>query len=162
MVSRYILLLGDEAVDHIRGDNVKSWNTLRKGLGLGPEYVPDWEGDAKKLYVGQLAEKLEPLLIDDGDAEGATLVRGYDGMYRGQSQFAVHAGLSTFESYTRLEGEWASVEPNPPSPFPDVGNISLLCTVHLAGHVFKRFGIATKELESIRAGIDVDFNEGSA
>lgn len=161
LVSRYILLRGDKAVDHIKGDNVKSWNTLRKGLGLGPEYVPDWEGDAKKLIVGQLAEKLEPLLLAAGDTEGADLARAYNPIFRGQSQFTVHAGLSTFELYTRLEDEWASVEPNPPSPFPNVGNISLLCTVHLAWHVFERFGIATNELESIRAGIKADFNEAS-
>lgn len=162
LVSRYILLRGDEAVDHIKGAYVKSTKTLVKEAGLGPEYVPDWEGDTNKLNVGQLAQMLKPLLVDDGDTEGADLASGYTAIYRGQSQFTVHTGISTLHLYTRLEGEWASVESNPPSPFPDVGRISLRCTLHLAGHVFKRFGIVTNELESIRAGILAEVNEGSA
>ena len=162
MVSRYILLRGDEAVDHIKGAYVKSTNTLVKEAGLGSKYVPDWEGETKKLNISQLAQKLRPLLVDDGDTEGANLARGYTAIYRGQSQFTVHTGISTLHLYTSLEGECASVEPKPPAPFDNVGNISLLCTVHLAWHVFERFGIATTELESIRAGINADFNEGSA
>lgn len=162
LVSQSILLRGDEAIDEIKGDNVKSRNTFQKESGRRLKYVPEWQGKAKKLIYSQLAEKLEPLFVKACDTEGATLASGYTGIYRGHSQFTVHAGLSTFNLYMRCEGEWASVERNPPAPVPDVGKISLLCTVHLAGHVFKRFGIATKELESIRAGFDVAFNEGSA
>ena len=162
LVSQSILLRGDEAVDEIAGDYVKSTTTLVREASLGPEYVPDWEGNAKKLNVAQLAEKLRPLLVDAGDTEGADLTRGYTGIYRGQSQFTVHTGISTLNLYTRFEGEWASIEPNPPTPFPDVGNVSLLCTAHLAWHVFKRFGIATREVESVWARIRADLNERSA
>lgn len=159
LVSRYILLRGDEAIAEIQGDYVKSTKTLGKALGLEPKHVLDWDGKEEKLIIRQLSAKLEPLLLEVGDTEGAKLAGAYDQIYRGGSQYAVHAGLSTLGLYTRIEDGRVSVEPNPPAPFDDIGRIPLFCTLHLAGLVFERFGIATDALESIRVGILADFGE---
>lgn len=158
LVSRYILLRGDDAVSEIKGDHVKNTRTLNTRLGLGSEYVPDWEGDAQKLIIGQLTEKLEPMLVKAGDTDGTALVKGYDPIYRAQSQYAVHAGLSTLGLYVRLGEESWSVEPNPPAPFDDIGQISLFCTLNLALHVFNRFGIATDAVEAVSQAVLDEFN----
>ena len=159
MVSQYILLRGTEAVDHLTAAFFANMNTLDRALGEEPTFIRDGEEAAEKLIVGQLAEKLRPLLVNAGDTVGADLARDYAYIYRGHSQFSVHAGLSTFALYSRSEGEGASVEPNPPAPHPYVGSTSLRCTLHLAEQVFERFEIATNELESIRAGIVADAKE---
>ena len=158
LVSRYILLRGDEAVNEIKSGHVKNTRTLKGKLGMGSEYIPDWEGATEKLIIGQLAEKLGPMLVESGDTEGATLVKGYAPIYRGQSQYAVHAGLSTLGLYIRLGEESWSVEPTPPAPFDAIGQISLLCTLHLAGHVFERFEIATDAVEAVRQALLDEFN----
>jgi len=131
LVSQYILLGGDGAIDRLKSDYVKNTTTLQRELGLGSKYTRDWEGDAQRLISCQLAQKLQALLVKAGDTEGVDLVSGaYDRIYRVQSQFAVHTGLSTLWRYSSIEGEWVSVEPSPPSPLPNVGNISLRCTLH--------------------------------
>lgn len=148
LVSLYVLLRGEEALSEICGDYVVNTRRLSKSLGLEAEHVSDWKEGAKRLNYYQLAEALGPLLIQAGETcEATAAVMGYSATYRVQSQFSVHAGLSTIRPYIRIGDESSSVETNPPAPLDGNGQFAALYTLHLARYVFERFGIPTDAVE---------------
>ncbi len=149
MVSLYVLLRGEEALSEIGDDYAVNTDNLNKGLDLRLEHVPDREDGASRLKINQLAQKIGPLLVEAGEAGDTDMaVKGYNATYRVQSQYAVHAGLSTMARFIRL-GEWSSsVEPNPPAPFYGNSQFAALYTLHLAKYVFKRFEIPTDAVEA--------------
>lgn len=149
LVSLYVLLRGKEALPEIEADHVMYTRILGKKFGLGPEHLPDPEEEARKLKIHDLAKKIGPLLVEAGVDEAADLgVMGYDGVYRIQSNYAVHAGLSTIILHLRIRDGLCSVEPNPPAPFDDNSQFAAFYTLHLAKYVFERFGIATGTVEA--------------
>lgn len=116
---------------------------------MDPEHV-DPDEEARKLEIYALAERIGPLLVEAGEAGSADMgVQGYDGVYRVQSQYAVHAGLSTMTRHIRIKDEPWSVEPNPPPPFDDdKSQYAAIYTLQLAKYVFERFEIATGGIEA--------------
>lgn len=149
LVSLYVLLKGKEALPKIGGDYVRHTRILITKLDLKPEHVPDQAEKARNLKIYELAKSIDELLVEAGDAAGADAgVKRYDGVYRVQSQFAVHAGLSTIRPHIRIRDESWSVEPNPPAPFEDNSQYAAIDTLHLAKYVFERFGIATDAVEA--------------
>lgn len=150
LLSLHLVLRGEETLAEICGDNVVHTRKLITGLDLGSEYDPDWDENPNKLTIYQLAQKLGPLLNEageDGDADVG--VTEYNAVYRPQSQYAVHAGLSTIALYLKCQGEesW-SVEPTPSAPFGEVSQFSALRTLRLAKYVFESFGISTEAVEA--------------
>ncbi len=148
LVSLHVLLRGDEALREVAGDDIFYKRDLTKHFESGAAYQPDWEGRVAKLNYKQLAERLEPLLIQAGEPVDIPPVMGYVATYRVQSLFAMHAGLATIGRYLRYgETSW-SVDPTPPAPFDDNGLTPALYTLHLAKYVFKHFRIATDAVEA--------------
>lgn len=155
LVSLYVLLKGEEALPEIGGDYVKHTRILIRNLDLKPEHVPDQEEEARNLNVCELAKRIEPLLFEAGDAGAADAgVKRYDGVYRVQSQYAVHVGVSTIRPYLRIRDESWSVKRNAPTLFDDNSQYAAIDTLHLAKYVFERFGIATEAVESAMDEID--------
>ena len=156
LVSLYVLLQGEEALDEISGDYVKHVRILSEKLGVRPEHVPDLDEEARKLNIHNLAQRIGPLLVKAGDAEGADMgVKRYDGIYRVQSQYAVHAGLSTVLPHIRIKEESWAVERNPPHPFDhEHSQHAAIYTLHLAKYVFKCFGIETAAVEAAKEELD--------
>ena len=149
LVSIYVLLKGEESLTEIGDDYVKHTRILAKKFDLRPNHVPSSEEKARKLNIFQIAQKVGPLLVEAGETGGADAgEKGYTATYRVQSQYAVHAGLSTIRPYIRIEDESWSVEPNPPAPFDSNSVFPAIYTLHLAKYVFERFGIATGAVEA--------------
>ena len=149
LVSLYILLQSKKALLEIGADYVKHIRILSEKFDLEPEHVPDSKEKGRKLRIYDLAERIGPLLVEAGEARDADAgVKEYDGVYRVQSQFAVHAGLSTIRPHIRIRDESWSLEPNPPAPFDDNSQFAAIYTLHLAKYVFERFGLATDAVEA--------------
>ena len=149
LVSIHVLLRGEEALHEVAGDDIFWKRLLSERLNLGFAYHNDWEGKIGKLNFKKLADDLGPLLLkagEHGDPDGVT---GYDVTYRVQSQFAVHASLATIGSYLRYGDRTWGVIPNPPAQFRATSQTPALYTAHLAGYVFKAFGLETEELDRI-------------
>lgn len=150
LLSLHLVLRGEEALSEICDDYVVHTRKLTNGLDLGFEFDPDWDEKPNKLNFYQLAQKLGPLLNkagEDGDPEVG--VTEYNALYRPQSQYAVHAGLSTIALYLNCQGEesW-SVEPTPSAPLGEVSHFAALRTLRLAKYVLESFGISTEAIET--------------
>ena len=159
LVSRDILLRGEKAVSELEEDYKLNTGKLLEGLPLRSKPAPDGKKDGKKkkpqrLDLRKLSKKLAPLLADAGDAEGAEwAAKGYFAVYRGQSNFSVHVGVSVLLPHIRVEERSFSVERNPRATRLKDSMVSLLCTLHLALFVFDRFGIATEGVQAVRQSL---------
>ena len=169
LVSLYVLLEGEEALHEIGCDYVKHVRILGEKFDVDPEHV-DPDEEARKLKIYDLAEKIGPLLVKASGAGDADMgVKRYDGVYRVQSQYAVHAGLSTISRHIQIKDESWSVEPNPPHPIDDdKSQHAAIYTLHLTKYVFECFGIATDavreakdELDQHVRGHPLDLNRGT-
>ena len=96
VVSLYVLFRCRETLSEIADDYAVRTRLLNEKLNLGSKHVPNPKKGARRLNYEQIAKKVGPLLADAGEAGSvdAALI-AYAATYRVQSQYAVHAGLST-------------------------------------------------------------------
>jgi len=141
LVSLYVLLAGDEAIQVVAGDDIYWKRRLSGGLRLDREYHPDWAGKIAKLNYKALSDRVLELLRERESVDGPAGVTGYDVTYSYQSLFSLHGNLATIASHIVYgEDEWTvAVETAPASV--DVALTPVLHTVHLAQYVFKEFGL---------------------
>ena len=143
LVSLYVLLGGDKALQVIIGDDIYWKRRLSKALRLGrDDYHPDWAEKPEKLNYKELYEdRLLELLRKRESVDGPTGVTGYDVTYRYESLVSVHANFTTISGHL-VDGDdnWA-VSVDSSLPPEDAAVTPVLHTVHLAHYVFKEFGL---------------------
>jgi hypothetical protein len=176
-LSLYSLLGGYEALDvlwkdhafhakHLVDANRDLWDET--GGDDVREMVAEW-GDGELLRFATLRDCVDELLRDAGDDSDLTL--WYDLLYRGESTFNVH-GLGQIERYIDLETNPWSLRWHPEPVAAHGSYVTATVLVgHLAGHLFERHGIGTRELEARREalietvnaerGISPNLQEGS-
>ena len=143
----------------VAGDDIHWKRILSEKLELGLRYHDDWEGKTNKLNFKKLADDLRPLLERAGEKGNPDGAVGYDVTYRVQSLFALHAGLATIGAYIRYGPQTWGVDLRPPSPFSRPTQTPALHTAHLAGYVFRVFGLATDELDRLAEQILKDVRD---
>ena len=145
VVSLYVLLDGDKALQVIAGDNIHWKRSLDRGLRLEREqdahYQQDWTVKIVKLKYKDLHDRLLELLRERESVDGPAGVTGYDVTYRYESLVSSHANLTTIgEHLVCGDDEWAVSVDSSKTP-DDVAVTPVLYTVHLAHYVFKEFGL---------------------
>jgi len=153
LVSLYVLLAGDEALQVVAGDDIYWKRRLSKGLRLEREYHPDWAGKIAKLNYKALSERVLDLLREREPVEGPKGVTGYDVTYGYQSLFSLHANLATIGGHLVYGDEEWSVALESPDPPSDVAVTPVLHTVHLAQYVFEEFGLDGDAMDPLVADL---------
>ena len=149
VVSLYVLLDGDKALQVIAGDDIHWKRILSRELRLERElereqdayYQQDWTGKIAKLNYFDLHDRMLKLLREREPVDGPAGVTGYDVTYRYESLVSSHANLTTIgEHLVYGDDEWAVSVDSSKTP-DDVAVTPVLYTGHLAQHVFKEFGL---------------------
>ena len=142
VVSLYVLLAGDEALQVIACDDIYWKRRLSKKLRLErDDYHLDWTGKLAKLNYKDLHDRLLELLRERESVDGPAGVTGYDVTYSYESLVSSHANLMTIgEHLVYGDDEWAVSVDSSKTP-DDVAATPVLYTNHLAQHVFKEFGL---------------------
>ncbi len=142
LVSLYVLLAGDEALQVIAGDDIYWKRRLSKALRLErDDYHPDWDGRLAKLNYKKLYDRMLELLRERESVDGPAGVTGYDVTYGYESLVSGHANLTTIGGHLVYgDGDWAVSVDSSLTP-DDVAVTPVLHTVHLAHYVFKEFGL---------------------
>ena len=108
LVSLYVLLAGDEALQVIAGDDIYWKRRLAKALRLErDDYQPDWAGRLAKLNYKELHDRMLVLLREREAVDGPAGVTGFDvTSQRGARQrpAVVHFFFVIDESITRSFG----------------------------------------------------------
>jgi hypothetical protein len=159
IVSLYVILGDDAAAFHVMDDYARSVRILSEKYGFplsqqtqawrnrGPrtpqEPPPDPE---RRLNYEQIAARVGKLLeaASDPTAMGKRATELYDTVYRGESLMSSHAGLGSFSPYVDWHAEpWRIVDrpQRRPKSADDPSVIGVLLTAHLAGYVFREFGL---------------------
>ena len=163
VVSLYVLLDGDKALQVIAGDDINWKRILSRELRLERElererdayYQQDWTGKPAKLNVKDLHDRLLELLRERESVDGPAGVTGYDVTYRYESLVSSHANLMTIgEHLVYGDDEWAVSVDSSKTP-DDVAATPVLYTSHLAQHVFKEFGLDGDAMSSFVADLVV-------
>ena len=142
LVSLYVLLAGDEALQVIAGDNIYWKRRLSKALRLErDDYHPDWDGRLVKLNYKELHDRMLELLRKREPADSPTGVTSYDATYRYESLVSVHANLTTIGGHLVCRDDDWTVSVDSSLTPDDVAVTPVLHTVHLAHYVFKEFGL---------------------
>ena len=141
LVSLYVLLAGDEALQAITGDDIYWKRRLSKALRLGrDDYRPD-SAEPAKLNYKELHDRMLVLLREREPVDGPAGVTSYDVTYRYESLVSVHANLTTIGGHLACgDDDWA-VSVDSSHTVDDVALSPALHTVHLARYVFKDFGL---------------------
>ena len=149
VVSLYVLLDGDKALQVIAGDDIHWKRILSRELRLERElereqdayYQQDWTVKIAKLNYFDLHDRMLKLLREREPVDGPAGVTGYDVTYRYESLVSSHANLTTIgEHLVCGDDEWAVSVDSSKTP-DDVAVTPVLYTGHLAQHVFKEFGL---------------------
>ena len=142
LVSLYVLLAGDDALQVIAGDDIYWKRRLSKALRLErDDYQPDWAGRLAKLNYKELHDRLLKLLREREAVDGPAGVTGFDVTYGYESLVSVHANLTTIGGHLVYgDDAWAVSVDSSLTP-DDVAVAPVLHTVHLAQYVFKEFGL---------------------
>ena len=142
LVSLYVLLAGDEALQVIARDNIYWKRRLSKALRLErDDYRLDWAGRLAKLNYKELHDRMLELLREREPLDGPAGATGYDVIYSYESLVSAHANLTTIGGHLVYgDDDWAvsvdsSLQPD------DIAVTPVLHTVHLAHYVFKEFGL---------------------
>lgn len=153
VVSLHLALRGEAAARDVEADDIYWKRRFPEKLRPEKPYQPDWKGTPRRLNMRKLADDIPRLLQAQGEPHNAELPSGYDLIYRVQSLFGVHAGLSTLGPYIWDGPDAWRLIARPEAPFPLVEQTPALATAHLAKYVFGCFGVTALELESIAARI---------
>ena len=142
VVSLYVLLAGDEALQVIADDDIYWKRRLSKALRLErDDYQQGWTGKPAKLSYKDLHDRMLKLLRERESVDGPAGVTGYDVTYRYESLVSSHANLTTIgEHLVYGDDEWA-VSVDSSQTRDDVAVTPVLHTGHLAQYVFKEFGL---------------------
>ena len=159
VVSLYVLLDGEKALQVIAGDDIHWKRILSRDLRLEREqdayYQQDWTGKIEKLKYEKLHDRILKLLREREPVDGPAGVTGYGVTYRYESLFSSHANLTTIgEHLVYGDDEWAVSVDSSKTP-DDVAVTSVLYTSHLAQHVFKEFGLDGDAMSSFVADLVV-------
>lgn len=115
LVSLYVLLGGDDAVQVVAGDDIHWKRRLSGALKLNQDYHPNWPGRIEQLNYRVISERVLELLRQHGEPVTAGGVTGYDVTYRVQSLFAVHANIATITAHIAYgPDEWTVMIDTPP------------------------------------------------
>ena len=114
VVSLYVLLDGDKALQVIAGDDIHWKRILSRELRLERElereqdayYQQDWTGKIAKLNYFDLHDRMLKLLREREPVDGPAGVTGYDVTYRYESLVSSHANLTTIGEHL-VYGDWA-------------------------------------------------------
>ena len=148
VVSLYVLLGGEEALQRITGNDIYSKRRLSKFWPELDDYHPDSAEGPKRLDYRQLNECVRERLREQGESvDGPAGVTGYDVTYACESLFSVHANGETIGRQHLVKGDdyWAVSVDSSLTPG-DVVEGPMLYTSHLAQHVFEKFGLAVAGL----------------
>ena len=142
LVSLYVLLDGDEALQVITGDDIYWKRRLFKALRLERDgYHPDRVGRLSKLNYKELHDRVFELLREREPVDGPAGVTGFDVTYGYESLVSVHANLTTIGGHLVCEDDdWAVSVDSSLTP-DDVAATPVLYTGHLARYVFEAFGL---------------------
>ena len=155
LVSLYVLLSGDEALQAIAGDNIYWKRRLSKALQLGQDdYQRDWPGRIVRLPTYyELDKRVRELLREREPVDGPAGVTGYNVIYSYESLVSTHANLTTIGGHLVYgDDEWA-VSVDSSISQDDVAVTPVLHTVHLAHYVFKEFGLDGDEMSPFVADL---------
>ena len=148
VVSLYVLLAGEEALQVIVDDDTYSKRSLSK---LWPKLDvdrPDLDGRPPRLNYKQLHDRVRELLRERGESVGGEAeVTGHDVTYRCESLFSVHANWETIGRQHLVNGDdyWA-VSVDSSLTTGNVVEAPVLYTSHLAQYVFEKFGLDVADL----------------
>ncbi len=142
LVSLYVHLAGDEALQVIASDDIYWKRRLSKALRLErDDYQPDWPRRLAKLNYTELHKQVLTLLREREAVDGPAGITSLDVTYRYESLASVHANLTTIGGHLVYgDDEWAVSVDSSQKP-DDVAVTPVLHTVHLAQYVFNEFGL---------------------
>lgn len=147
LVSLYVLLKGDPALDEISADYADAVRVMAERAYLSAELrakVLQHTGvrKSKRLGYEQIARALGPML-SQVEGKEVTALSLYDNMYRAESLHSTHAGLGSIKPYLRTDEKqeaWSVVE----NPGPQVEHEEIIASwlvTYLAKHVFEAFEV---------------------
>lgn len=149
VVSLHLALRGEAAAKDIEADDIFWKRRFPEKLRPDKPYRPEWDGTPRRLNIKELADQIPALLRAQGESHNPELPTGYDLIYRVQSLFGVHAGLSTLGAYISYGQDLWRLTNRPQSPFPLLEQTPALLTAHLAKYVFACYGVSAIEVEAI-------------
>ena len=163
LVSLYVLLDGDEALEVLVADNIYRMRQMRPifealRLEVDHHYDPDPDSvkEPKPLNYKRLHERVRKLLRKGGESvDGPAGVTDYDVIYRSDSLFSTHANLFTIGGHL-VWGDDGGLAVSVDSSEMQNDAIALgpvLYTNHLAQSVFKKFGLDGAAMNSFVADL---------
>ena len=144
LVSLYVLLGGDKALEVIVDDHTQWSRHLSKSLRIeGDQHHPDSVKKQNKLNYWEMHKRVIELLRERGEpVDGPAGVTGYDVIYRSESLFSTHANVFTIGRHLVCgDDEWAVSVDSSETRGDDVALAPVLYTNDLAQRVFKEFGL---------------------
>ena len=142
LLSLYVLLAGDEALQAITGDDIYWKRRLSKAFRLGRDDYRTDSAEPARLNYKELHDRLLVLLREREPVDGRPVgVTGYDVTYRYESLVSVHANLTTIGGHLVCRDDGWAVSVDSSQTADDVVLTPALNTVHLAQYVFKEFGL---------------------
>ena len=163
LVSLYLLLDGDEALEVLVADDIYRMQQMRPvfeelPLEVDHHYDPDTDSvkKPKPLNYKQLHERVRKLLRKGGEpVDGPAGVTGYDVIYRPDSFFSTHANLFTIGGYLVCgDDEWAVSVDSSHALADDVVRDPVIYTNYLAQRVFEKFGLDGDAIPGREADLD--------
>ena len=144
LVSLYVLLGGDKALEEILDSHIQRSHQLYKSLRMeGDHHQLDSVKNQKKLDYWEMHKRVIELLREQGEQiDGPAGVTGYDVIYRSESLFSTHANVFTIGRHLVLgDDEWAVSLDTSETRGYDVASAPVTYTRDLAQRVFKEFGL---------------------
>ena len=150
LVSLYVLLDGDEALEVIVADNIYRMQRMRpifEALRLEVDHHYDPDPDSvkkpKPLNYLRLHERVRKLLRKGGEpVDGPAGVTDYDVIYRSDSLFSIHANLFTIGGHLVCGDDECAVSVDSSNALDDdVARGPVIYTNYLAQRVFEKFGL---------------------
>ncbi len=154
LVSLYVLLGGDKALEEIRDDHIQRSHQLCESLRMeGDHHHPDSVKNQKKLNYWEMHKRVIELLREQGESvDGPAGVTGYDVIYRSESLFSTHANVFTIGRHLVCgDDEWAVSVDSSETRGDDVASAPVIYTRDLAQRVFKEFGLDGNAMASFVA-----------
>ena len=158
LVSLYVLLGGDKALEEIRDDHIQRSHQLCKSLRMeGDHHHPDSVKNQKKLNSWERHKRVIELLREQGESvDGPAGVTGYDVIYRSESLFSTHANVFTIGRHLVFgDDEWVVSVDSSETRGDDIVSAPVIHTSYLAQRVFKEFGLDGDAMSSFVADLVV-------
>ena len=144
LVSLYVLLGGDKALEEIRDDHIQRSHQLCESLRMeGDHHHPDSVKNQKILNGWERHKRVIELLREQGESgDGPAGVTGYAVIYGSESLFSTHANVFTIGRHLVFgDDEWAVSVDSSETRDDDIVSAPVIHTSYLAQRVFKEFGL---------------------